>query len=512
MRACVQAMFSALRRFPLLFLFCGSPFALTSSFAVDRFVSLSGQHLPPFISWGDAATNIQAAIDAAQPSDTVWVAEGEYNSSVFTNTEGRSRVIVDKAIAVRSSAGPLQTLIRGINTNSAEAVRCVWLAPGAILSGFTLVNGGAYTEVGYEDRGGGAYLKSGSLLENCAIRSCGSVFGGGISGEADGVVSNSVIENNEAIYGGGVHFCVPINCVIQSNSASAGGGVNSGPARNCVIRGNVANSGGGVLGDDEFRSVTDIKNCLVTDNSAALYGGGAKGELRAYNCTFVNNHLNNKGQEAEDVYFYNSLIWVSGGTHVAYLWSCALFDCVYTNTTNVFRNSADRDYRLHPASPAIDAGSNGWLSADELIAVDLSGQPRLANDHVDAGAYEFQGVVDGQIPASWLNAYFLPTNQTLNFVDLDGDSYTTWQEYIAGTDPTNELNYFFVSLHAGDCALTWPVLSNRLYSLYSKSALSDSDLFLEFVFAPTNNGLIQYVPPLTNNWAFFTVGIAPTNL
>ncbi|HPC61952.1 MAG TPA: hypothetical protein PKX23_14910, partial [Verrucomicrobiota bacterium] len=41
-----------------------------------RYVSLTGGHLPPFLSWSDAATNIQAAIDAADPGDEVLVADG----------------------------------------------------------------------------------------------------------------------------------------------------------------------------------------------------------------------------------------------------------------------------------------------------------------------------------------------------------------------------------------------------------------------------------------------------
>ena len=49
-----------LARCPWLVLFIAS-----SSLGADRFVSLSGNHVPPFATWTDAATNIQAAIDEA---------------------------------------------------------------------------------------------------------------------------------------------------------------------------------------------------------------------------------------------------------------------------------------------------------------------------------------------------------------------------------------------------------------------------------------------------------------
>ena len=47
--------------------------------AVDRYVSLTGGHVPPFTSWADAATNIQIAIDAAAAGDVIWVTNGIYN-------------------------------------------------------------------------------------------------------------------------------------------------------------------------------------------------------------------------------------------------------------------------------------------------------------------------------------------------------------------------------------------------------------------------------------------------
>jgi hypothetical protein len=54
--------------------------SISTSFGIDRFVSLLGTHQAPFTNWPGAATNIQAAIDAASAGDKVWVTNGIYST------------------------------------------------------------------------------------------------------------------------------------------------------------------------------------------------------------------------------------------------------------------------------------------------------------------------------------------------------------------------------------------------------------------------------------------------
>src|SRR5262245_47161978 len=61
--------------------------------AATNYVSLFGLHKAPYLSWTDAATNIQAAVDAASIGDTVLIESGDYLLP--------TPVVVDKGIMIR---------------------------------------------------------------------------------------------------------------------------------------------------------------------------------------------------------------------------------------------------------------------------------------------------------------------------------------------------------------------------------------------------------------------------
>jgi len=470
------------------------------AFAIDRFVSPAGNNTSPFDSWETAALDIQSAIFESLPGDIIWVDAGIYDLDDNLNVDGISRILIDKAVTVISAFGPVQTIIKGNNASEASSMRCAWIGSGARLSGFTLIDGGAFTTYGSSGRGGGAYVAAGGQLDNCIIRSCQAVLGGGVAGEHEGSVSNCLIEYNSASADGGGVFKVTVShSVIQfNNAAQGGGGISSANASHCMIRGNYADRGGGVRGSDEYSGWITIKNCVITDNSVSTIGGGASGDITAINCTFSQNHLNNKGEEANEMVLYNCLIWNNHLNTGAIMWGCDLSNCVHTNSPTVFRDRLGGDFRLHPASPAINISSNAWLTSEDLTGADISGRPRLVNGIVDAGAHEFQGSTDGYVPASWLNSYLLPTNQVANFLDPDGDGFSTWQEFVTGTIPTNGLNYFFLTAHSTSHMISWNTLTNRQYTLYQTQNLMDAPIQPTIAFAPTNEGVMFY--PVGTNY------------
>jgi hypothetical protein len=109
--------------------------------ATTRYVGPAGT---PGVSY---YTSIQAAVDASSAGDTVVVSNGVYASGarVTPGYASSNRVVITKAIHVRSAGGPAGTVIMGQGPFGSNAVRCVRMTAGT-LEGFTLSNG--YTRLG----------------------------------------------------------------------------------------------------------------------------------------------------------------------------------------------------------------------------------------------------------------------------------------------------------------------------------------------------------------------------
>jgi parallel beta-helix repeat protein len=154
----------------------------------------------------------------------------------------------------------------------------------AVLDGFIISGGNAYTWPDYY-QGGGMYNSSGNpTVNNCTFTENSADWGGGIHcDESSPMIYLCKIKNNSAERGGGISCSQssPIirDSTISNNSVSYfyyGGGIycdnRSEPnITSCIIEGNNAySSGGGISCRDSNAIITD---CAIIDNLAS-YGAG----------------------------------------------------------------------------------------------------------------------------------------------------------------------------------------------------------------------------------------------
>jgi hypothetical protein len=318
--------------------------------------------------------------------------------------------------------------------------------------------------------GGGAAL---SALIGCIVSNNAAGYGGGV---CFGTIYNSIISSNRASGsgGGGAYSNVLNNCVVKNNFASAnGGGAYVSTLTGCVVSNNSANSGGGAYGGT-------MTNCLVVRNAATTEGGGVwtGNSDRVYNCTIVSNTAGSSGGVREGI-CVNSIIYFNIGGIYPNGHPLNVANCCMTplqagtgNITNepLFVDPSSGNFHLQSNSPCINAGKNTAITATS----DLGGNPRIAGGTVDIGAYEFQSPTS-ILSYVWAQQFGLPTDGSADFTDTDSDGLNNWQEWIAGTVPTNSASVLLMgspSNTASGVTITWQSVSGKNYFLQRASDLA----------------------------------------
>jgi len=330
--------------------------------AITSYVAIASTNpVWPYDTWATAATNIQHAADVAVGGygDIVMVSNGVYQTGgrVVSGQSLTNRVVIDKTITVQSLNGPTDTIIQGAwdpaTTNGDAAVRCVWIADGATLVGFTLTNGATRATGADDSQGGGVWGQSRlAVVSNCVLLDNSADAAGG--GAYRGTLNNCTLSENSAATGGGTFDSALNNCTLSGNSASfRGGGVADSSLNNCTLTGNSASGSPGLPGDQYQAggaSVSTLNNCIAYGNSAETNAINNYGDY----CT-----LNNSC----------TLPMPLGGAG---------------NITNAPLFVSANNLHLHPGSPCINAGNNAYV----MGTTDLDGNPRISEGTVDMGAYE----------------------------------------------------------------------------------------------------------------------------
>ncbi|MBN1674759.1 MAG: hypothetical protein JXR37_27185 [Kiritimatiellae bacterium] len=226
-----------------------------------HYVSLAGNHVAPYTNWVDAATNIQAAVDAAEAGDSVTVTDGVYAVS--------APVTITTNVVLTGLNGADFTAVDGQGI-----VRCCEVSGGGIIDGCTFTNGSAAQ--------GGGVSCLGGMLRNCRVVGNGSdEVGGGVYVNG-GVVTNCTVDGNRA-WG--------------SDLGQGGGGIyiEAGSVEDCLIAFNTAQNGcGGGAAGNMYGGGGLLSGCVISNNMAGLDGGGGFC-ISATNCVFVKNDTSGNG-------------------------------------------------------------------------------------------------------------------------------------------------------------------------------------------------------------------------
>lgn len=432
--------------------------------AVTAYVAITSTNpVWPYASWATAATNIQDAVDVLLDGDIVVVSNGVYDTGgrVLPFLALTNRLVIDKAITVRSVNGPSVTTIQGSTTNQGGAARCVYAGANASLVGFTL--------------SGGSTLPDTASFED--------FIGGGISCEAGVVVSNCIVSGNTAEYGGGSHGGTLNHCTVSGNTAAYGGGSYGGTLNDCRLIGNTGVQGGGTLS-------STLNRCRLVGNAAVNTGGGAW--LATLNdCILINNTSESSGGGAADSSLNNCTIVqnaaaiFAGGTYRGTLKNCILYfntapsgpnyeSTAFTNscttplppsgTGNITNDpqlvdAVNSNLHLSATSPCHDTGNNVFAPG----GIDFDGNTRIVNTIVDMGAYEYQGA---------------------DITDSDTDGSFDADELIAGTNPSDATSFWKVDGPMSASSVSFNSVTGRLYAVDRNDALlAVPQIWIEF----TNN-------------------------
>ncbi len=393
-----------------------------AAFPDTMYVSSVGNHVYPYATWQDAATNIAAAV-----ADAI---AGVTSAIVLTNATYviDSTITVDKYVTLRGLdrdttiiLGPgSPTALRGFTINH----------PNAALESLTVTNfwgqegGGIYLPAGTVNdvlvtgcssgngkNGAGIYVGPGGIVTNSVFAANSGISAaewpvGAVFIDAGGLVTHSVIRDsgsylsfgNVYLLNGGtlrrssvinnlrrgvrinhadalVEFCIITNNTSIASQALDGIGVDirAGTLRNCLIVDNRSTQDGGGV----YMGGGLIESCTIADNQSGRYGGGLYATAGTIRNTIIYDNTADQGSD------HNVR---PGSATITYSLSVPL----PAGTGNLDGNPmfvGSGDYSLEAGSPCINQGLyQSWMDD----ALDLAGNRRL-REIVDMGAYESAG-------------------------------------------------------------------------------------------------------------------------
>ena len=508
------------------------------------YVATNGNDTANGISWATAKKTIQAAVDLTAAGDTVLVSNGVYATGLrlTPNFSSSNRVVITTAIKVRSVNGPAVTLISGAThslteSNGTAAVRCIYLGANAVLSGFTLTNGHTTTVGNYsaDQRGGAVYCDTtSSIVSNCIVTGSSACnWGGGAEGCT---FYNCLFTGNWVGQGGGaMDGSILNNCTVVGNRAALqGGGTQGGTLNNCIAYFNTAPDGA------NYYSTTLASSCTTPGpggnniSGDPLFVNAAGGNFRLQASSPCINQGSNTYVAGSADLDNNPRIFgttvdmgayeYQGASTVTLTASCEAIGTVTPTSTNIAiggsavftiecssRFHRILDIKMNGASAGLTFDSNSPITPTDFTWSNVQAAGSLYVTFTNRVTSD-----PGQPTFTWLNNYGLTrdTNGVNgSYSDTDHDGLTAWQEYLAGTDPTNAasaLRMQQVSSAGGSNMIRWmsSATVRSKYNLYSRTNLASGGWSLytnNITSTPPTNTLV--LPALGRTRMFFKVSV-----
>ena len=133
------------------------------------------------------------------------------------------------------------------------------------------------------------------------------------------------------------------------------------------------------------------------------------------------------------------------------------------------------------------------------------------------GAYEFQSPTS-VISYAWLQQYGLPTDGSADYADSDGDGMNNYQEWLAGTDPTDATSVLRLQppvANPSGLSLCWSSDTNHAYFVQRatglKPPLSFSLLRSNIAGLAGATAFTDAAASPTKGAAFYRIGTSSTN-